>query len=83
MSRFLIRACRHCKGDGFYRCCRDQVHPLTNIASAKVILSPAGPASPHGALYDYASRIWGYEFKCHVCRGNGEVFWTRGRSLTP
>jgi hypothetical protein len=77
----LIKVCPTCKGDGFWRRRRKDTHPMTNIATARLICAKVTPSGDH--LYDYARSIVGYEWDCYRCNKSGELQWKRSSSLTP
>ena len=77
----LMKVCKECRGAGFRRFKREELHPWQNVASARPIRKPMEPNGD--ALLAYYQSIVGWEFNCHRCRGQGELQWTRGMSLAP
>lgn len=79
----VIKVCDCCKGDGFYRCARNDVHPLTNIAYAVAIYANGHRFPAVGSVIHPLDEPTFYEFVCNQCSGRGDIQWTRGRSLPP
>lgn len=77
----LMKQCANCRGDGFFRLAKSDVHPQMNVANARTIWKQTGryPAT----LAEYHDNIAAYEFDCLRCQKTGEIVWRRGKSLTP
>lgn len=71
MTILAIKVCKICKGDGFLRIPWKNVHPYTNIAHARAVLTDGREIPARHVVYP--KEVTHLVLNCTECNGIGEV----------